>query len=156
MKTVNNILFKRNMYHLKSLERERCCDDNGRLQRNLTSIISDFLYFLKLLILIQTTIKPIYKQLKKKSGKLASLNVVTPLTTLSASGSNQHCWADSALQGQRSNQYAMHWDAYFQTFPFYLFFFINVPLVTIKPIASRVEGVKQKGRMVRSPTVSLW
>ena len=38
-------------------------------------------------------------------GKLASINVVTPLTTLRVLGSNYYCWADSALQGQRSNQY---------------------------------------------------
>ena len=35
--------------------------------------------------MILTTIKPIYKQLNAFSGKLASINVVTPLTTLSVS-----------------------------------------------------------------------
>ena len=37
--------------------------------------------------------------------KLASLNVVPPLTTLSALGPKQHYWANSALEDQRSNQY---------------------------------------------------
>ena len=31
--------------------------------------------------------------------------MVTPLTTLTVLGSNHNCWADSALQGQRSNQF---------------------------------------------------
>ena len=42
-----------------------------------------YFYFLLFLILFVTTIKPIYNQLNAFRGKLASLNVVTPLTTLS-------------------------------------------------------------------------
>ena len=40
------------------------------------------------------------------SSILASINVETPLTTLSALDSNHFCWADSAFQGQRCNQYS--------------------------------------------------